>query len=133
MENFDYRNINFTVWDLGGDLKVRPLWHHYYEGADGLIFVVDSIDRHRIEEARQELSRILTDTENDTVLLVFANKQESLDAMPLAEVAESLGLHMVRHRQWHIQAACAKTGDGLFEGVDWLIDIFSKLRLCMRV
>lgn len=45
----------------------------------GLIFVVDSNDRERVNEAREELSRMLAEDElRDAVLLVFANKQVSL-------------------------------------------------------
>ncbi len=46
-------------------------------GTQGLIFVIDSSDRARIEEARQELHRIINDREmKDSLLLVFANKQD---------------------------------------------------------
>jgi GTPase SAR1 family protein len=40
-----YKNISFTVWDVGGQDKIRPLWRHYYQNTQGLIFVVDSNDR----------------------------------------------------------------------------------------
>ena len=44
--------------------------------AVGLIFVVDSNDRERVGEAREELMRMLAEDElRDAVLLVFANKQ----------------------------------------------------------
>jgi small GTP-binding protein len=65
------------VWDVGGQDKIRPLWRHYYTGTQGLVFVVDSQDRERIDEAKQELHRILSDREmKDCLLLVFANKQD---------------------------------------------------------
>jgi len=56
----------------------------------------------------------------DAVLLVFANKQDLPNAMAAAEVAEKLGLHGLRNRQWYIQSACATTGHGLYEGLEWL-------------
>jgi len=63
--------------DVGGQDKIRPLWRHYYTGSEGLIFVVDSADRDRIDEARQELHRIISDREmRNALLLVFANKQD---------------------------------------------------------
>jgi ADP-ribosylation factor 6 len=63
--------------DVGGQDKIRPLWRHYYTGSEGLIFVVDSSDRERIDEARQELHRIIGDREmRNALLLVFANKQD---------------------------------------------------------
>ena len=46
-------------------------------------------------------------------------------AMPTAEVAEKLGLHAMRGRVWHIQGTCATTGDGLYEGLDWLSGVLS--------
>ena len=47
----------------------------------GLIFVVDSNDRERVGEAREELMRMLNEDElRDAVLLVFANKQVTLNA-----------------------------------------------------
>lgn len=65
---------------MGGQDKIRPLWRHYYTGTQGLIFVVDSADRDRIEEARQELHRIVNDREmREVIILVFANKQDLPD------------------------------------------------------
>lgn len=46
-------------------------------GTQGLIFVIDSSDRQRIDEARQELHRVILDREmKEALLLVFANKQD---------------------------------------------------------
>jgi len=121
VETVEYKNIRFTVWDVGGQDKIRRLWRHYYQGTQGLIFVVDSNDRERAEDAREELMKMLNEDEmRDAVLLVFANKQDLPNAMPAAEVTEKLGLHNMRNRRWFIQSACATTGDGLYEGLDWL-------------
>lgn len=76
VETVEYKNISFTVWDVGGQDKIRPLWRHYFQNTQGLIFVVDSNDRERIGEAREELNRMLAEDElRDAVLLIFANKQ----------------------------------------------------------
>lgn len=105
------------------------------------MFVVDSNDRDRIDEARQELHRILSDREmKDCLLLVFANKQDipggALSAplllqarrfwlMPLSalpsvmtptEVTEKLGLLRMKDRTWYCHPSNALEGDGLFEG-----------------
>ena len=121
VETVEYKNLSFTVWDVGGQDKIRPLWRHYYQGTNGLIYVVDSNDRDRIEDAKEELNKMLNEDEmRDAVVLVFANKQDLPNAMTAAEVTEKLGLHNLRHRQWFIQSACATTGDGLYEGLDWL-------------
>ncbi|KAF4707454.1 Thioredoxin domain-containing protein 9 [Perkinsus olseni] len=121
VETVEYKNISFTVWDVGGQDKIRPLWRHYYQNTQGLIFVVDSNDRDRMDDAKEELHRMLNEEElRDACVLVFANKQDLPNAMTAAEVTEKLGLHSLRHRNWYIQSACATTGDGLYEGLDWL-------------
>jgi ADP-ribosylation factor protein 1 len=123
VETVEYKNISFTVWDVGGQDKIRPLWRHYYQNTQGLIFVVDSNDADRIDAARDEMHRMLNEDElRDAVLLVFANKQDLPNAMSAAEMTDKLGLHGLRpsYRQWYIQACCATTGDGLYEGLDWL-------------
>ena len=121
VETVEYKNISFTVWDVGGQDKIRPLWRHYYQNTQGLIFVVDSNDRDRAEAAREELHKMISEDElRDAVILVFANKQDLPNAMTAAEVTDKLGLHSLRSRNWYIQATCATTGDGLYEGLDWL-------------
>ena len=88
VETVEYKNISFTVWDVGGQDKIRPLWRHYYQNTQGLIFVVDSNDRNRIDDAKEELHRMLNEDElRDAVVLVFANKQDLPQAMPAAEVS----------------------------------------------
>merc|ERR1711901_15923 len=127
VETVEYKNISFTVWDVGGQDKIRPLWRHYYQNPQGLIFVVDSNDRDRVGEAREELLRMLNEDElRDAVLLVFANKQDLPNAMNAAEITDKLGLHSLRQRNWYIQSTCATTGDGLYEGLDWLSSSLAK-------
>merc|ERR1719321_74396 len=121
VETVEYKDINFTVWDIGGQDKIRKLWRYYYQNTQGLIFVIDSNDRERIEDAREELSQMLGEDEmRDAVLLVFANKQDLPNSMSASEVTEKLGLHSMRNRPWFIQSTCATTGDGLYEGLDWM-------------
>lgn len=121
VETVEYKNISFTVWDVGGQDKIRPLWRHYFQNTQGLIFVVDSNDRERVTEAKEELNRMLDEDElRDAVLLVFANKQDLPNAMSPSEITEKLGLHSLRQRKWFIQATCATNGEGLYEGLDWL-------------
>ncbi|KAI5062135.1 hypothetical protein GOP47_0022674 [Adiantum capillus-veneris] len=121
VETVEYKNISFTVWDVGGQDKIRPLWKHYFRDTQGLIFVVDSNDNNRIVEARDELHRMLDEDElRNSVLLVLANKQDLPHAMNAAEMTEKLGLHSLRQRKWYIQSTCATSGEGLYEGIDWL-------------
>ena len=77
INNGDQSYVVVPRQDVGGQDKIRPLWRHYYTGTQGLIFVVDCADRDRIDEARQELHRIINDREmRDAIILIFANKQD---------------------------------------------------------
>lgn len=124
VETVTYKNVKFSVWDVGGQDKIRPLWRHYYTGTQALIFVVDSSDRDRIDEARQELHRIVNDREmREVIILVFANKQDLPDAMKPQEIQDKLGLTLtgLHKRNWWVQPCCATTGDGLSDGLSWLM------------
>ncbi|XP_064399518.1 ADP-ribosylation factor 4-like [Halichondria panicea] len=121
VETVEYKNISFTVWDVGGQDKIRPLWRHYFQNTDGLIFVVDSNDRERIDEAKDELKNMLVEEDlRKCVILVFANKQDLPNAMSVSDIQEKLGLSSLRSQQWYIQKTCATEGIGLYEGLDWL-------------
>jgi len=120
VETVEYRNISFTVWDVGGQDKIRPLWRHYYQNTQGLIYVVDSSDAERVSEAQEELHKMLQEDElRDAIVLVFANKQDLPNALSVTELTSKLGLNQLR-RKWYVQAACATQGTGLYEGLDWL-------------
>uniref|UniRef100_A0A8C1USP7 ADP-ribosylation factor n=1 Tax=Cyprinus carpio TaxID=7962 RepID=A0A8C1USP7_CYPCA len=127
VETVEYKNICFTVWDVGGQDKIRPLWRHYFQNTQGLIFVVDSNDRERVAESAEELSKMLQEDElREAVVLVFANKQDLPNAMAVSELTDKLGLQSLRSRTWYVQATCATQGTGLYEGLDWLSNELSK-------
>ncbi|XP_031561378.1 ADP-ribosylation factor 6-like [Actinia tenebrosa] len=121
VETVTYKKIKFNVWDVGGQDKIRPLWRHYYTGTQGLIFVVDSADHDRIDEAKDELHKIINDREmKDCIILVFANKMDLPDALKPNQIEERFNLSKYRDRKWYVQPSCATTGDGLYEGLTWL-------------
>ncbi|XP_078163484.1 uncharacterized protein LOC144558517 [Carex rostrata] len=129
VEKVQYKNVIFTVWDVGGQEKLRPLWRHYFSNTDGLIYVVDSLDRERIGKAKAEFQTIVNDPLMlNSVILVFANKQDMKGAMTPAEVSEGLGVYNLRNRTWHVQGTCALKGDGLYEGLDWLATTLNEMR-----
>ena len=120
VEAVEYGSIKFTMWDVGGQEKIRKLWRHYFRGADALIFVVDSADRDRLDDAREELAHLLDEDElRDAPLLLLANKQDLPFALSAAELAEKLQLTRLS-RPVHIQPTTAPSGTGLYDGLDWL-------------
>eukprot|EP00761_Pharyngomonas_kirbyi_P013096 gb/GECH01013123.1/.p1 GENE.gb/GECH01013123.1/~~gb/GECH01013123.1/.p1 ORF type:complete len:178 (+),score=18.98 gb/GECH01013123.1/:1-534(+) len=125
VETVTYKNIVFNVWDVGGQEKIRPLWRHYFAGTQGLIFVVDSADTERLDEARNELHKIANDREmQNAVILVYANKKDLPNALSGAEIQEKLQLHRLQGHTYQVHESCATTGDGLFQGLTWLSSTF---------
>lgn len=123
VESVSYKNIDFTVWDVGGQDKIRPLWRHYFQNTHGVIFVVDSNDQDRFPEAREELRKMVAEEElRDAVVLVFANKQDLPNAASTSDIVNALGLPEMRGREWFIMSCCATNGAGLYEGLDWLAE-----------
>lgn len=126
VETVSYKNIKFQVWDLGGQTSIRPYWRCYYANTDAVIYVIDSQDKDRIGTSKEELMEMLKEDElKDAALLVFANKQDMPGAMSVTEVSDFLGLTELKMRTWTIFKCSAKTGDGLTEGLDWLVNIVS--------
>ncbi|KAE9553833.1 hypothetical protein FO519_002963 [Halicephalobus sp. NKZ332] len=127
VEEFNHKNVSFVAWDVGMRNSTRLYWKYYFKYAQGLIYVVDSNDRERIDEARQVLAEALKEEElHNTVLLVFANKQDLPDAMSTSELTEKLGLRDIKDRLWHIQPSSGISGEGLHEGLDWIVSHLNK-------
>nr|NP_001071903.1 zinc finger protein [Ciona intestinalis]BAE93287.1 zinc finger protein [Ciona intestinalis] len=122
VETVDYRNLRFTVWDVGGKHKLRPLWKHYYLNTQAVLFVVDSCDTQRFEEAHTELAKLMSEKDlREAALLVLANKQDLPGAASCDEVAARLNLHkLCCGRSWRAIPCDASSGAGLEEGLLWL-------------
>jgi signal recognition particle receptor subunit beta len=59
-------------------------------------------------------------------LLVYANKQDLKGAKNKEEVTELLELSRLGTRKWMVQPCSGKSGDGLYEGMEWLSDVLKK-------
>jgi len=115
-------NFKLNVWDIGGQRKIRPYWKNYFENTDILIYVIDSADRRRFEETGMELAELLEEEKLTGVpVLVYANKQDLFNAEPASEIANGLNLHSIRDRQWQIQPCSAVSGEGVKDGIDWVM------------
>lgn len=120
-ETVQFRNITFTMWDVGGQNKIRTMWHHYLTGNNALIYVVDSNDPERIDESSEELARILASEEmKGAAVLLLANKQDIPGALSVSQIVDKMNMDRFRGRKWFAQGCCATNGDGLTEGLEWL-------------
>ncbi|EFH54643.1 hypothetical protein ARALYDRAFT_907689 [Arabidopsis lyrata subsp. lyrata] len=116
VETVEYKNINFSVWDVWGEDK-----RHYFHHTHGLIFVVDCNDGDSIVEAKDELHLMMKKGElRDAVLLVFANNQALPNAMNTDDITDKLELHSLHQQVWCIHETCASSGYGLYKGLDCL-------------
>jgi ADP-ribosylation factor-like protein 1 len=106
---------------VGGQTNIRPYWRCYYANTDAIIYVVDACDRDRIGIAKKELIAMLEEEElRNTILCVFANKQDQPNPMSAVEVSTALGLTAIKDRQWQIFNSSALKNVGLEEGMSWL-------------
>lgn len=124
------RTVCFHFWDVGGQEKLRPLWRSYTRCADGIVFVVDSVDVEHVEEAKTELHKITRLVENQGVpVLVVANKQDLRNSLNGGMLA--LG-ELSTAMPWHLQPACAIIGEGLQEGLEKLHTMIMKWRRMLQ-
>ena len=122
IKNLAHEGFKLTVWDIGGQEALRAYWSNYFNGTDLLVYVIDSSDKKRLAKSGEELQKLLEEKDlNGVPLLIFANKQDLVSAVPADEISEALSLQDIKDRQWSIVACSAKTKDGLQEGMDWLI------------
>mmetsp|Transcript_11459 Transcript_11459/g.16919 ORF Transcript_11459/g.16919 Transcript_11459/m.16919 type:complete len:189 (-) Transcript_11459:89-655(-) len=122
-------DFKLNVWDIGGQKLIRPYWRNYFDQTDCLIYVIDSAAKGRLEETGVELGQLLEEDKlAECPLLVYANKQDLLNALPHNEIAEALGLHAIRNRQWEIQPCSAKTSEGLQEGMEWVVNTLNSIQ-----
>lgn len=126
------KGISFTVWDVGGQEKIRRLWVHYFQGTDGLIYIVDSADTDRVREARDELFSICSDPSMRGVpVVVIANKQDLPTALSCTKLVEEMSLPALQVQygcKWFIQNACATNGEGIYEAMKQMADMVKENR-----
>lgn len=124
------KGVSFVIWDVGGQDKVRSLWRSYTRATDGIVFVVDSSDGERLEEAKVELHRIARTPEAAGVpIVVLANKQDLPRARSAVDLECALRVADVRTgRQVAVKQVCALTGDGLDEALNELYRMIKERR-----
>ncbi|KAM7086544.1 ADP-ribosylation factor-like protein 2 isoform 1-T1 [Molossus nigricans] len=126
IKTLEHRGFKLNIWDVGGQKSLRSYWRNYFESTDGLIWVVDSADRQRMQDCQRELQSLLVEERlAGATLLIFANKQDLPGALSSNAIREALELDSIRSHHWCIQGCSAVTGDNLLLGIDWLLDDIS--------
>lgn len=126
VESVNYKNLNLTIWDVGGQEKIRQLWRHYYNNIDVLIFVIDSNDTGRITEAKKELHYLVSEDElKESIVLIYSNKIDLPDSINHHTLAEQLNVNSIK-QQWFIQPISAIENKGIIEGLEWIKNTLKK-------
>ena len=126
LENYQYRDLNFTCFDLGGHQPFRlSLWKKFIERADGVIYLVDSADHVRFDESKQTFWHYINFAKQSSPVLFLANKSDLTNSKELSEVNEAFELDkFLRNlRPFNIKKCSALTGQGVYEAWDWLVDV----------
>ncbi|GJQ70180.1 hypothetical protein Trydic_g22640 [Trypoxylus dichotomus] len=127
VEEVVWRNIHFIMWDLGGQQSLRAAWSTYYTNTEFVIVVIDSTDKERLMVIREELYKMLSNEElSKAGVLIYANKQDLKGSMNASEISRQLDLTSIKQQQWHIQSCCALTGEGLYQGLEWIVSRLKK-------
>ncbi|NXG29796.1 ARL14 protein, partial [Dromaius novaehollandiae] len=116
------KDFSLTFWDVGGQQEMRRLWCNFLENADGLLYVVDSSDKQRLEESKKEFELILKNEFIKSVpVVLLANKQDLPGAVNAEEVTRRFNMKKYcSDRNWYVQPCCAITGEGLSEALQRL-------------
>jgi ADP-ribosylation factor protein 1 len=135
VEDIEYRGTTFQFWDVGGCDKIRPLWRHYYANTKVLIFCVDSGDRERLRMTNGQSDPFSTSEGafketmaesalQECIVLILANKQDIPGCLTVEEVSEALNVEQYREqgRTVNCMGCCALTGEGLHDGLQWVLD-----------
>ncbi|XP_063775660.1 ADP-ribosylation factor-like protein 14 [Pseudophryne corroboree] len=112
------KHLQLTIWDIGGQEKLRSFWCYYFENTDGLVYVVDSTNKQTLDEAKKEFQFIVqNELIKNVPVVVLANKQDLPGALNADDITRKF--NMKKHcsdRDWYVQPCCALSGQGLTEG-----------------
>ncbi|KAL4438093.1 hypothetical protein ABPG74_016872 [Tetrahymena malaccensis] len=126
LEDFQYKNILFTAFDIQQNQNTMLINHHYYNDCDAIVFVIDSSNTQRFTEAKESLEFMYQDPILKNIpLLVLANKQDKAE-LSVQKIEEDLKLNLNENiKNYHIQGCSSITCQGIKEGFDWLVNIFN--------
>ena len=122
VEEISYNNVKLQAWDLGGQESTRSVWDVYFVNTDAIIYVVDAHDTN-FEESKNQFYKLLeNEALKNTIILIYANKQDLSGAKKVNEIIQIYELDKIKDHIWYVQPCSAQTGEGLVTGMKWLSD-----------
>ena len=126
IQTFDFRGYKLNVWDVGGQKTIRSYWRNYFDQTDAPVYVIDAADHRRMEETSMELGQLVDEAKlADIPVLVYGNKSDLMNAMEQCEIEEAVA-PVLKGRNYSVVECSAKTGKGLQDGMEWLVDQINK-------
>ena len=120
VEKIVYKQLHLTVWDIGGQDRLRPLWRHYFNGVNALIYIIDINDGDREKESLDELANLLNNDELKSIpILIFANKMDLPNTINISELNNRC-YSICKDNNYYVQPCSNKQDTGLYNGLDWL-------------
>ncbi|XP_053567778.1 ADP-ribosylation factor-like protein 14 [Bombina bombina] len=126
------KHLQLTMWDVGGQQKIRSYWSDYLENINGLVYVVDSTNKQHIDESKKEFQLLLqNELIKDVPVVLLANKQDLPGALNAEEITRKFNMQKYCcDRDWYVQPCCALTGQGLAEGLSKVTEF---VKNCMKL
>ena len=118
VEVLNHKNLKMTVWDVGGQDKIRKLWHHYFINTEVLIYVIDSNDSERFAESKNELHYLINNI-NLKCVLIYLNKTDLPNTILPEKIKDIFELNKIKYK-WFVQPCCAINNEGIIEGLEWI-------------
>jgi len=113
----DVESCKVIFWDLGGQVRMRQIWEKYYAEAHGMIFVIDSADPRRFEEARHAFETIRSHEQlRGMPVMILANKQDLPGALRVDDIESSLGFRGLGEGKFRVQPASCLTWYAALQG-----------------
>jgi len=126
VDNFEYRNVSFQAFDLGGQEAFQTLWSDYLRLSQAVVFVVDCADLDSFESSKKALYNSLPHIPPNSILLIAANKADISGVDPYVTLLKNFDLYDIQQtgkfRAVNIFHMSAKTGSNLYQAFDWLIE-----------
>lgn len=128
IEEWNHKGIHFKSWDVGGSLRIRPLFRHYYGNIDLLTFVVDATDHERLEDAKDEFYKMIYEEQlRDVIILLMVNKSDLPDAKSLVEIVDYFEMDkLAKEKVWNVIQTSATTGLGIDNAIKWCLEALKK-------
>ncbi|KAM9964091.1 hypothetical protein ACTFIW_005742 [Dictyostelium discoideum] len=144
-EDIELNDATFTIYDVKGGCSINNnLWRYYYKEVSAIIFVVNCLDREKIDEVKFEILKLLNDQIdlNQIPILIYLNKYDKEflfkedqrhtyyelnrdNPITISELEILLDLsndNNKYNKKWHIEYSSSATGLGINKGIEWLIE-----------